>query len=128
MAPSRCSDCAFTPGTSASKSAHTVFKAQLCVLARDPFFCHEEVEAEMVDGEPVYRQKEGTQPRACAGWVEAVAAAGAQPDWRVSLAAEFLKLLEIAEDGGEEWDEDRSLAEIHAALGRVDAAVRKEPA
>jgi hypothetical protein len=122
----RCAGCAFTPGTPANQSPRTVLVAQLCVMARDPFFCHENVDGEIIDGVAQYWPKEGTQLRACAGWIEAVAALGPEPEWRAGLAAEFLEMLLKAEDGGGDWSDERALAEIQGAIGRVDATVGRE--
>lgn len=49
----RCDDCAFTIGTEASKSPHTVVIARLCALTGERFDCH-------------------LRPGACAGWAQEV--------------------------------------------------------
>lgn len=51
---SRCNTCAFTIGSEASKTPHTVVAARLCGLTGEQFDCHE-------------------RPGACAGWAEEVA-------------------------------------------------------
>lgn len=48
----RCHDCAFTRGTEANRTDHTLMAATLCVLAHEPFMCH-------------------VEDRVCAGYVEA---------------------------------------------------------
>ena len=58
---SRCHDCAFTHGTEASNSPHTVVVANMCAITGEVFKCH------VNEDEP------------CQGWAEARAARIASP-------------------------------------------------
>jgi len=73
LALDKCAGCAFRPGTEAHGSPMTRTTADACVMAREPFLCHE---------------REGL----CTGWREAVKAQGEPPAWKSYLARRMLAL------------------------------------
>jgi hypothetical protein len=88
----RCKTCAFTAGTPANKDEITRLKAELCVIAYQPFFCHSNaVEDKIPEG----------KERLCAGWAESVAGKPYPPEWKRRIALESLKQVIAAEDGKE---------------------------
>lgn len=99
----RCDDCAFRPGTEASKSERTVMLAQLCAEAGELFTCH---------------RREGI----CAGYAAELNRLGAewfaaQPEWKMALRRELIDLIHRAGDG--ELD---LAAEMDKIMDRIDAA------
>ena len=98
-----CSDCAFTPGTQANLYKWTASKAELCVIAREPFWCHK-------------GQKGGEPKKLCLGWAERVAFGPEHPEWRKKFADRMLRFLERVEDG--EIPKESQIKELYsAALG-----------
>lgn len=86
----RCNDCAFTHGTDASNSPHTVVIANMCAITGEPFWCH-------------------VKAQACAGWAEARAERLASPnkptgsskasaDMLCQLVTECVRLAKIEDD------------------------------
>lgn len=98
----RCKGCAFTPGTEANRDTLTKIKADLCVMAYEPFLCHSNAIDDVIP--------QGKE-RLCVGWAEAVQGQEYPPEWkrRVALAS----LHEIAEhENGKDYDE-------HAVTQRI---------
>jgi hypothetical protein len=79
----RCGDCAFTKGTEANSYHWTALKSVICVIAREPFFCHV-----------------GTERKLCLGWAEAVAFSDDEPTWRKEIARKLLVVM----DRAQEWN------------------------
>lgn len=60
---SRCSDCAFTPGTQAGRDPVTAVKARACVESMSFFYCHRDALDTRYIEEP---------EALCAGWLQGV--------------------------------------------------------
>lgn len=115
----KCAGCAFRPGTEAQQSDLTRLKARLCVLALDPFLCHENA----VDG-----QLPAGEERLCVGYAEAMGVLhrrgyyDALPDWKQDVLNGLLAHVVSVEDrllAGETVDDDTAVEELHALLGQV---------
>ena len=87
----RCNDCAFTHGTEASNSPHTVVVANMCAITGEVFECHVNV------GLP------------CAGWSDARAnriisaykaapSAAASADMLCQLVSECIRMAKIEDE------------------------------
>jgi hypothetical protein len=77
----RCDDCAFTKGTEANGVLWTRVTIELCLIARELFHCH-------AKGEPL---------PLCAGYLQALANAPPQPEFRRELAFALLEIQQIAQ-------------------------------
>lgn len=98
----RCHDCAFRPGTVPNQSSNTQMKAKLCVMARDPFYCH------------IAPPKDGVKPL-CRGYVDAVEATldKPEPDWKRDVYASLADLITDYEDAinaGKQFDIEGEIA------------------
>lgn len=84
----RCSTCAYRPGTFANSDGITLAKAQLCLEARVPFYCHE-----APDGFAL-----------CRGWADALqlrikkGSDERRPDWKTDVKEALLDLIASAEE------------------------------
>jgi hypothetical protein len=82
LAELRCDDCAFRPGTDASRCERTVLLANLCAEAGEVFNCH---------------RREGL----CAGWAQKINELGpdwlrSQPPWKQTLRKELIELIHLS--------------------------------
>lgn len=128
----RCEGCAFNANTNASRSATTRLKARLCVEAREPFHCHEEVHALMRQGLPQSEALALAEPPLCAGYVEAVAAREAngfyeeQEEWHRAVLRGCVEYIVAVETGEVPYREGDELPpELGEFIAReIDAPVR----
>lgn len=102
----RCKGCAFTPGTEANRDRLTTLKAELCVMAYEPFLCHANAINDVIP--------EGKE-HLCVGWVESVQGKPYPPEWKRRVALASLAEIQAAEDG-KEYNEDEVNRKICQAL------------
>ena len=98
----RCFGCAFRPGTEANLNPLTQTTARLCIIAREPFFCHSD-RAQRADGQgPAHL---------CRGFVDAleVEMEKERPAWHRNAALAILATMDDLRgrhDAGEAFSED----------------------
>lgn len=114
---SMCDGCAFRPGTEANLSPLTLAKAQLCLMASEPFHCHAD---DGPDGEPPERGRD-----LCLGWADAMTAHyrrgffGPGYEQRLPMYRAGLRAILAVEDrllAGDSADDIDMPAEVLAAL------------
>lgn len=75
-----CHDCAFTPGTEAASYQPTAISAGLCLVSREPFFCH------------IDKQPDG-QEAICRGWLRECVKREADGKYQDPQLVEFAQAL-----------------------------------
>lgn len=118
----RCDGCAFTPGTEANLSVHTLLKAKICAELAHPFYCHTHLDE---DGKPI----KGARLQLCGGFVDAMNAyyrRGPGPsDARRRVLVAGLELIDFGEgQGSDDTTMRRVVRLVRRSLASVDEAPR----
>lgn len=121
----QCAGCAFAKGSPANQNWMTMMKAQLCLMAGEPFLCHSNLDAK---GEPIYGP-----PLLCRGFADAIQArldhGIEEPEWRRQLASRLSDaIVEIESTPGLTLGQQMALVDRAALCPLLDSqALKAQP-